>query len=70
MFTIPTSDEQGNASPAMNTALSGSKTILRHVPAKRAESIRDTDVELNDIDENELQDKNMMNKEFRYFGRL
>jgi hypothetical protein len=41
----------------MNTTLSGSKTKLRCVPAKAADSIRDTDSESNEIDESELQCK-------------
>jgi hypothetical protein len=55
MFTILTSHKRGNASAAMNTTLSGSKTKLRLVPAKAADSIRDTEVESNDIDESEMQ---------------
>jgi hypothetical protein len=55
MFTILASHERGNATPAMNTTLSGSKTKLTRVPAKTADSIRDTDVESNQIDESDLQ---------------
>jgi hypothetical protein len=55
MFTTLTSHERGNASPAMNTTPSGSKTKSRPVPAKAADSIRNTDVESNEIDESELQ---------------
>jgi hypothetical protein len=54
MFTILTSHERGNASAAMNTTLSGSKTKSRCVPAKAADSIRDTDVESNEIDKNDV----------------
>jgi hypothetical protein len=50
MFTILTSHERGNAPPAMNTRLSGSKTKSRGVPAKAADEIRDTDVESKEID--------------------
>jgi hypothetical protein len=47
--------EPGNASPAMNTTLSGSKTKSSRVPAKAADSIRETDVESNESNEGDPQ---------------
>jgi hypothetical protein len=55
MFEIQTSHERGNASPAMNVTFSGSKTKPRRVPAKAVGSICDSDFDLNEIDENDLQ---------------
>jgi hypothetical protein len=55
MFAIPTSHEQGNASPAMNTILSGSKTKSRCVPANAADSIRDSELDSKKIDESDAQ---------------
>jgi heat shock protein HspQ len=57
MFEILTSHEQGNASPAMNTTLSGSKTKSRVVPAKAVDSIRDSELDSNEIDESDLQNE-------------
>jgi hypothetical protein len=53
MPTILTLHERGNASPTMNITLSGSKTKLRHVPAKAADSIRDTELDPNKLDESD-----------------
>jgi hypothetical protein len=53
MFEILTSHERGNASPAMNITLSGSKTKSRRVPAKALDSIHDKELDPNEIDESE-----------------
>jgi hypothetical protein len=55
MFVILTSHERGNASPAMKTTLTGSRTKSRLVPAKAADSIRDTDFDSNKTHENNMQ---------------
>jgi hypothetical protein len=56
MFAIITSHEQGNASPAMNTTLSGSKTKSRRVRANAADSMRFTcDSFSNEIAESDSQ---------------
>jgi hypothetical protein len=39
----------------MNTTLSGSKTKSRRVPAKAADSIRDSELDSNEIDESDSQ---------------
>jgi hypothetical protein len=53
MFEMLTSHERGNASPAMNATLSGSKTRSRHVPAKAVDSTRNKELDSNEIDESE-----------------
>jgi hypothetical protein len=55
MFEIRTLHERGNASPAMNMTLSGSKTKPRRVPAKAVGSIRDSEFDSNEIDKSDLQ---------------
>jgi hypothetical protein len=57
MLAVRQSHERVNASPAMNTTLPGSKTKSRHVLAKAGDSIRDTEVESNEIDESDRQHK-------------
>jgi hypothetical protein len=57
MFEILTSHKRENASPAMNTTLSGSKTKSRSVPAKAVDSICDSELDSNEIDESDLQFK-------------
>jgi hypothetical protein len=39
----------------MNTTLSGSKTKSRRVPAKAVDSIRDSELDSNEIDESDVQ---------------
>jgi hypothetical protein len=49
----------------MNRTLFESKTKFRCDPAKAADSICDTDLESNEIDDSELQRENTMNKQFQ-----
>jgi hypothetical protein len=53
MAEIRTSHERGNASLAMNTILSGSETECTHVLVKAVHSMRDSELNSNDIDEND-----------------
>jgi hypothetical protein len=55
MFEILTSHERGDASPAMNTILSGSEMESKSVPMKAVDSIRDSELDSNEIDKSDSQ---------------